>query len=207
MISIDTATLSAQDNYKLLTGSIIPRPIAWVTTLSESGVLNAAPFSYFSIIASTPPLISVSIQRKQGVMKDTASNALAAEAFVVHVVDESNVGAANCTAAPLPPEESEVSLAGLTPVASEAVVVPGILEAKIRMECVLEQTFPLGDDGSGPTCDLLIGRVVRYHLASDVYQDGYILAEQLRPVSRLAGRAYASLGQIFHMERPGEPTR
>lgn len=93
-------------NYKLLIGSIIPRPIAFVTTLTPDGVLNGAPFSYFSIISSQPPLISVSIQRKHGVMKDTARNAIEIGSFVVHIVDESTVEAVNITAANLSPDEA-----------------------------------------------------------------------------------------------------
>jgi flavin reductase (DIM6/NTAB) family NADH-FMN oxidoreductase RutF len=202
MISIDPTTQSERENYKLLIGSIIPRPIAFVTTLSKEGVLNAAPFSYFSIVASQPPLISVSIQRKQGVMKDTSRNAIDIGAFVVHIVDESTVEAVNQTAANLPSNESEVTLAGLTPIASELVLVPGIQQSKIRMECLLEQAIPLGGIQSLPGCDLIIGRVVRFHIADDVYENGNIIVEKLNPVSRLAGSYYATIGKQFEIERP-----
>ncbi len=203
MIVLDPAALSARDNYKLLTSSVIPRPIALVTTRSREGVLNAAPFSYFSIVASEPPLLSISVQRKQGVMKDTARNAIDAGAFVVHVVDESNVQAANQAAANLPSDESEVSWAGLTPAASEAIEVPGIQEAKIRMECVLDQSIGLGGSNEQePTCDLLIGRVVRFHFAEEVYRDGSVLADPLQPVSRLGGNDYAAVGRQFDLDRP-----
>lgn len=178
MIVIDPAAQTERGNYKLLIGSIVPRPVALVSTLSKDGVLNVAPFSYFSIVSSQPPMLSVSVQRRQGIMKDTARNAMDSKAFVVHIVDESNVQAANQAAASLPPDQSETELAGLTPVASEAIVVPGIKEAKIRMECVLEQliSLVLGEHGSEPSCDLLIGRVVRFHIAEDVYEEenGYI---------------------------------
>ncbi|WP_309121802.1 flavin reductase family protein [Paenibacillus sp.] len=202
MISIDPAQRTARDNYKLLIGSIIPRPIAFVTTVSDIGVLNAAPFSYFSIVSSAPPMISVSVQRKSGTRKDTARNAIGAGAFVVHIVDETNVEAVNRTAAGLPSDESEVTYAALTPVASEAIAVPGVREAKIRMECVLEKALELGGTDAEPACDLLIGRVVRFHLAEEVYQGGYILADRLQPVSRLAGNEYAALGKSFTLERP-----
>jgi flavin reductase (DIM6/NTAB) family NADH-FMN oxidoreductase RutF len=202
MISIDPAQQSERDNYKLLIGSIIPRPIAFVTTLSNDGVLNAAPFSYFSIVSSVPPLLSVSVQRKQGAMKDTARNATENGALVIHIVDESAVEAVNQTAASLPPGESEVALAGLTPVASETIVVPGVKEAKIRMECKLEQSIPLGGSGEVPGCDLLICRVVRFHIADDIYENGRINAERLKPVSRLAGNDYAALGRQFAIVRP-----
>jgi len=202
MLAIDPKELTARDNYKLLIGTIVPRPIAFVTTLGEDGTLNAAPFSFFNIVASDPPMISVSVQRKQGVQKDTARNAIAQGAFVVHIVDEDNVEAVNRTAASLPPDESEVALAGLTEAASSRIAVPGVTEAKVRMECVLESAVPLGGTGDTPACDLLIGRVVAFHLDEAIYKGGYILADVLKPVSRLAGNDYAKLGEQFTIERP-----
>ena len=105
VISIDPNTQSEQDIYKLLIGSVVPRPIAFVTTLSEDGVLNAAPFSYFSILTSNPPMLSVSVQRKNGTAKDTARNAMQSGELVIHIVDEDTVEAVNETAANLPPDE------------------------------------------------------------------------------------------------------
>ncbi|WP_433945344.1 flavin reductase family protein [Paenibacillus sp. SN-8-1] len=202
MISIDPAMQEDRDNYKLLIGSVVPRPIALVTTLTEDGVLNAAPFSYFSIISSTPPLLSVSVQRKKGQMKDTARNAIRQRELVIHIVDETNVEAANQAAASLPPGESEVTAAGLTPVDSEAVHVPGLAEAKFRMECVLEHAYELGGTDGEPGCDLLIARVVRFQVAEEIIQGGRIDAKKLAPVSRMAGDYYSTLGQLFSLERP-----
>jgi flavin reductase (DIM6/NTAB) family NADH-FMN oxidoreductase RutF len=202
MISIDPAKQSDLANYKLLIGSVVPRPIAFVTTLSRDGVLNAAPFSYFSIVASQPPLLSISVGRKQGVMKDTSRNAIDTGALVVHITDEMILPQVNETSANLPPSESEVERAGFTPVASEVIIVPGVLEAKIRMECLLEQAIPLGASGDQPACDLLIGRVVRFHFSEDVYENGHINIDKLNPISRLAGTYYAKLGMQFSMDRP-----
>lgn len=203
MLSIDPTGQSVQDNYKLLIGSIVPRPIAFVTTQSKEGVLNAAPFSFFNIVTANPPMVAVSVQRKPGgVQKDTARNAAIAGEFVVHISDESYIEAINVTAANLPPEESEVDLAGLTAIPSELVSVPGIAEARIRMECVLEQSLPLGGSEASPACDLLIGRVVRFHVDEALYENGRISAEALKPVSRLAGSDYAKLGEQFSIERP-----
>lgn len=203
MLSIDPTGQSVQDNYKLLIGSIVPRPIAFVTTQSKEGVLNAAPFSFFNIVTANPPMVAVSVQRKPGgVQKDTARNAAIAGEFVVHISDESYIEAINVTAANLPPEESEVDLAGLTAIPSELVSVPGIAEARIRMECVLEQSLPLGGSKASPACDLLIGRVVRFHVDEALYENGRISAEALKPVSRLAGSDYAKLGEQFSIERP-----
>lgn len=202
MLSIDPNSQSERDNYKLLTGSIIPRPVAFITTLSDSGVLNAAPFSYFSIVTANPPMVSVSVQRKNGERKDTARNAVSAGEYVVHISDEFNVAGINKTAANLPPDESEVLLAGLTPAASESIAVPGVAEARIRMECVLEQAIPLGGTAEAPACDLLIGRVVRFHVAEELYSSGRIDAARLAPVARLAGNDYSKLGERFQLERP-----
>lgn len=202
MISIDPAMQSERENYKLLIGSVIPRPIAFVTTLSQDGVLNAAPFSYFSVVSSTPPMLSVSVQRRNGVMKDTARNANEMGALVIHIIDESSIEAVNRTAANLPPHESEVDSSGLTPVASDMIAVPGIAEAKFRMECVLERSLPLGGSSEAPACDLLIARVVRFQIAEDIYDNGRIDPAKLNPVSRLAGSSYSTLGKLFSINRP-----
>ncbi|MFS0725456.1 flavin reductase family protein [Paenibacillus sp. 1P07SE] len=202
MLSIDPAGQSDRDNYKLLIGSIVPRPIALVTTLSPVGVLNAAPFSYFNIVSSRPPMLSVSVQRRQGEPKDTARHAMAAGEFVVHVTDTSYLEKMNQTAANLPPEASEVELAGLTSVPSEVVAVPGLAEARIRMECVLEQSLALGVAGETPTTDLLLGRIVRFHIDAELYHEGRIDIARLDPVSRLAGSDYARLGEVISLPRP-----
>lgn len=202
MISIDPAVQNERDNYKLLISSVVPRPIAFVTTLSQQGILNGAPFSYFSIVSSNPPLLSVSVQRKNGDMKDTARNAIARGELVVHIVDEASVEAINQTAVALPPDESEVVFAGLTPINSEAVKVQGIAESKFRMECVLEHAFELGGTEGTPGCDLLIARVVRFWVSEEVLQDGGIDATKLAPVSRMAGNFYSTLGRMFTIKRP-----
>ncbi|TFE02182.1 flavin reductase family protein [Jeotgalibacillus salarius] len=202
MLSINPENQSERDNYKLLTGGIIPRPIAFVTTESETGVLNAAPFSYFNIVSADPPMISVSVQRKAGEQKDTARNAEFKNEFVVHIVDESNVEKVNQTSANLPADESEVELAELTTVDSEAISVPGLAESRFRMECVLEQNVQLGRHDGKPAADLLIGRVVRFHIDEAIYENGRIHADVLKAVSRLAGSNYAKLGEVFSLERP-----
>ncbi|OCT16491.1 hypothetical protein A8709_02310 [Paenibacillus pectinilyticus] len=202
MLGIDPATQTERNNYKLLIGSIIPRPIAFVTTLSSEGVLNAAPFSYFTIVTADPPMVAVSVQRKQGVRKDTSRNAVDTGEFVVHIADESYIDQINQAAAALPPEESEVALTGLTPVASSRIRVPGVAEASIRMECVLEQVVPLGGTKESPSADLLIGRVVFFHINETLIDHGHIDPQQLKPVSRLAGSSYAKLGELFTLDRP-----
>ncbi|MGG1679953.1 flavin reductase family protein [Neobacillus sp. NRS-1170] len=201
MLSIDPATNTERENYKFLIGSIIPRPIAFVTTISKDGILNGAPFSYFNIVTANPPMISLAIQRPEGRQKDTARNIIEAKEFVVHIVDEQNVEKVNKTAAILPPDQSEIELANLTPIDSIKISVPGVGEAKIRMECVLEHSVELGGSES-PGSDLIIGKVVQFHIDNEIYDKGRINPGGLAAVSRLAGNNYAKIGEIFEIERP-----
>ncbi|MER2046984.1 MAG: flavin reductase family protein [Solibacillus sp.] len=202
MKKIDPKQISERENYKFLIGSIIPRPIAFVTSISEDGVVNAAPFSFFNIVSSNPPMISVSIQRKKGEPKDTARNIRAKEQFVVHIVDTENVEQVNKTAANLPPDESEIAVAGLSLVKSEKIDVPGVKEAKVRLECVLEKALELGGDDENAGCDLIVGKVVYYHIVESLYEDGRIDPKGLGAISRLAGNDYAKIGEQFTIERP-----
>ncbi|MFJ7638037.1 flavin reductase family protein [Peribacillus sp. NPDC097206] len=202
MISINPESLSERENYKFLTGSIIPRPIALITTQSETGIINAAPFSFFNIVSSNPPMLSVSVQRKKGVQKDTARNAIKSGEFIVHITDEDIVEDVNQTAAELRPEESELTLTKFTTVASDKVAVPGLKEAKVRFECKLERAIPLAGSVDDPGCDLLIGRVVCYHINQGIYHEGRIDQNGLKPVARLAGQTYTKLGELFELQRP-----
>ncbi|PTI42782.1 hypothetical protein BU056_00575 [Staphylococcus succinus] len=193
--------LSDVQNYKLLSGSIIPRPIAFVTSQNKNGVLNAAPFSFFNIVNNAPPMISISVQRAGGKRKDTALNIEEVGEFVVHITDENNVENVNITAAQLNPEENELDHTKFTLVDSENITVPGIKEAKIRLECKLNQIVEIGskDDGA----DLIISEVVMYHIDEHIYfGDSKIDALKLEPVARLAGNDYAKLGDTFTIERP-----
>ena len=124
-----------RENYKFLIGSIIPRPIAFITTQSEDGVVNAAPFSYFNIVSANPPMISVSVQRRDGMMKDTARNIMNTKEFVVHIVDQGILRDVNETAAELDMDESEITRTHFTLVSSDKISVPAVNEAKIRFEC------------------------------------------------------------------------
>ena len=202
MISINPKDNSERENYKLLTGTIIPRPIAFVTTLSVEKIVNGAPFSYFNIVCSNPPMIAISISRRNDQLKDTARNIYNNKEFVVHIVDQDNVQQINETAATLPYNESELTLANLTKVKSTVVDVPGIKESKARLECKLVHSLTLGGSGENPASDLFIGEVVHFHFEEEVYDNGYVFADKLDAVSRLAGNDYASLGERFTIERP-----
>jgi flavin reductase (DIM6/NTAB) family NADH-FMN oxidoreductase RutF len=201
MLTFKPHDFTERENYKLLIGSIIPRPIAFVTTISNERIVNAAPFSYFNIVSANPPMISIAIQRKNGGMKDTARNILDNAEFVVHIVDNDNVHDVNQTSATMPAEQSELDGTELHLVPSQEIAVPGIREAKIRFECKLEKHIDLGE-GEHTTTDLIIGKIARYHIDDSIYHDGKIDPRGLDAVSRLAGANYATLGDIFAIERP-----
>ncbi|GGO06151.1 flavin reductase family protein [Saccharibacillus kuerlensis] len=209
MYNLDPQKLDSKLVYKLMTGTIVPRPIAWVTSQSrEQGAVNAAPFSYFGMISSDPPLVGISVVRQaNGEMKDTARNVTETGELVVQICDESLVEEMNKTAAPLPHGESEIDLTKLTLTASDAVSVPGIAEAKVRLECRLESHVPIKTDDGRITHDLLIARIVRFQLDESIYDEerGYIRTDQLRPIARLAGSEYAELGRLFAIPRPTRP--
>ncbi|MBU8907445.1 flavin reductase family protein [Desertibacillus haloalkaliphilus] len=200
---IDPKQLSRKDNYKLLIGSVLPRPIAFVTSQSTTGVLNAAPFSFYNVVTADPPLISVSVGRKpNGVQKDTSLNICNQQEFVVHVVDEGNVEQVNASSADFPHDVSEVEEIGLTKIPSHKVGVPSIKEAKIKLECRLHKVIPLGGSEEAPHADLIIGEVVCFDIDDSVYEDGKISTDALAPLSRLAGTDYGKLGERFSKPRP-----
>jgi flavin reductase (DIM6/NTAB) family NADH-FMN oxidoreductase RutF len=198
---LDPKDLTQRENYKLLIGSIIPRPVAVVSTQSPDGIVNIAPFSFFNIVSSEPVILSLAIQRKEGELKDTARNLLATKEAVVHILDQTNVQEANKTAALLPADQSELTVSGCTTTTSKTIAVPGLKEANVRLETILHQHVPIKKDQQ-TTADLLLLEVVGYQIAEDVYQDGKIDPRALQAVSRLAGNSYATIGEIFDIKRP-----
>ncbi|EPH64960.1 flavin reductase family protein [Enterococcus casseliflavus] len=198
---LDPNDLTQRENYKLLIGSIIPRPVAVVSTQSTDGIVNIAPFSFFNIVSSEPVILSLAIQRKEGELKDTARNLLATKEAVVHILDQTNVQEANKTAALLPADQSELTVSGFTTTTSKMIAVPGLKEASVRLETILHQHVPIKKDQQ-TTADLLLLEVVGYQIAEDVYQDGKIDPRALQAVSRLAGNSYATIGEIFDIKRP-----
>ncbi|WP_430616109.1 hypothetical protein IGI71_000205 [Enterococcus sp. DIV1279b] len=198
---LDPKDLTQRENYKLLIGSIIPRPVAVVSTQSADGIVNIAPFSFFNIVSSEPVILSLAIQRKEGELKDTARNLLATKEAVVHILDQTNVQEANKTAALLPADQSELTVSGFTTTTSKTIAVPGLKEANVRLETILHQHVPIKKDQQ-TTADLLLLEVVGYQIAEDVYQDGKIDPRALQAVSRLAGNSYATIGEIFDIKRP-----
>lgn len=199
-------TLNPSQRYKLLSGSLIPRPIAWVTTLGPkpNQVVNLAPFSFFSALPTPTPLVSLAIGRVNRRPKDTANNILTNKEAVIHLVDQSLAQAMNQTAASLPSEQSELDLTHLTTVPSQTVAVPSLAEPKIRFETTLYQHVPINGSNDQVAADLLILKVTDFYFADSVIDPKtyHIDAEAFDPLARLAGPTYGKIDGIFDMIRP-----
>ncbi|WP_332815987.1 flavin reductase family protein [Ramlibacter sp.] len=186
------ADLDAPQAYRLLTGVVVPRPIAWVTSRSPEGVVNLAPFSAFTYVSTRPPMVGFNAGRRAGRRKDTANNILATGEFVVHVVDESLLGPMHESSAEHPAEVSEAELLGLSWTASERVAVPRLVAPRVAMECRFHSATPYGDTGA----EFVVGEVLVFHVGDGFIADGKIDSAKLNPVCRLAGPNYATLGRI-----------
>ncbi|MCK1169125.1 flavin reductase family protein [Streptococcus uberis] len=202
MLSLEKTDLSPQEQYKILIGTVIPRPIAFVSTISKEGIVNLAPFSFYNIVSYQPTILSISILRKNGVMKDTARNILESGEAVVHSVSKNYLAQVNQAAKNLDFNQSELALTGMTLVDSTKVKTPGVQEALTRFEAQLFQHLPIKDSFNQTVADLMLLEVVHFHLDETVYQETHVLAEQLKPMSRLAGSDYSEIGKITSLERP-----
>jgi flavin reductase (DIM6/NTAB) family NADH-FMN oxidoreductase RutF len=199
--SIDPAALDITSCYKLLIGSVIPRPIAFVTTLNTNESVNAAPFSAFNMVTAKPMSVVFSVGIKpNGELKDTLKNIYRTGDFVVNSVGSWMVEAVNYCALDLSYGESELTAAGLTTLPSEVVAPPRVREASIQMECKLLQTVDIGGGAPGSSV-LVIGEVVRYHIDSAALEGGRVSAERLQPVARIGGLQYSLIGDVFELSR------
>jgi flavin reductase (DIM6/NTAB) family NADH-FMN oxidoreductase RutF len=199
-MQLDPQTMPQQSLYKLLIGCVVPRPIAWVSSLSETGVANVAPFSFFMGVCGDPPTIAFSSGLRQGGKKDTVNNLEYSGDFVVNVVDDDLAEQMNLSSGEYPPEVDEFVLTGLTAAPSIKVQAPRVAEAPINLECRVAQIIPVG---RGPH-SLVLGEIVYFHVRDELYHDGRIDMHALRPVGRLAGNLYSHIHDIFEMKRPVE---
>lgn len=192
---VDPGNLSGKDAYKLLIGSVVPRPIAWISTVGADGINNLAPFSFYTVASRNPPTLCISIGERSddlGPVKDSLKNIRDTESFVVNVVSVSLANAMHESSGGHPPEADEFEAAGLSAVSSGAVEAPRVGEALISMECRLDRIIPVGED------HLVLGTVVLFHIRDDLYENGRIDLEALDPLGRLAGN-YTKLGGIFDL--------
>jgi flavin reductase (DIM6/NTAB) family NADH-FMN oxidoreductase RutF len=202
--SVDPEGLDPRAVYKLLIGSIVPRPIAWVSSLSADGIANLAPFSFFTIVSTVPPMVSVTFVRRghsdETPDKDTLANIKATGEYAINVVPASLAQPMARSSHPYEADVDEFERVGLTPVESELIAAPQVAEAPISMECRLETTVRPGSD------TVAIGRVLRFHFRGGLLlPNGRIDVETLDPLGRLAGD-YASISTPFPVPLdPDEP--
>ncbi len=200
-MDIDLTSLSTRERYAWMIGSILPRPIAFVSTISPGGVVNLAPFSYFNGVSSTPPVLSVAIgPKRSGVQKDTIRNIEATGEFVVNIVTEAIGEAMVKTSGDYAPDVSEFDVSGLTRVPSSVVRPPRVAECPIAFECRVHQIVKVGP--AGFETSLVLGSVVSLHVDESVVTSGAPDPGKIRPLARLGGNLYAGLGPLRAIERP-----
>jgi len=198
MQEIRPADLTGDAAYKLLCGLVVPRPIAWVSTQSGDGVSNLAPFSCFTFVSHRPPMLGVSIGRRPQGLKDTARNIHETREFVVHIGDEALLDPLHRSGADFPPEVSEADLLGLELAPSRLVMPLRVVRAPVAMECCLHTVIDLGSN------QFFVGEIQLFHIREGLAVDNKVDSARLRPLSRLGGPNYATLGQIIGMTPQAE---
>jgi flavin reductase (DIM6/NTAB) family NADH-FMN oxidoreductase RutF len=196
---LDPEAIDHADFHRFLIGVVIPRPIAWVSSIGQDGHRNLSPFSFFNAVASRPPLLSVSINDRAGQPKDTLRNLTETKDFVVNIVDEPLHARMVETSGDWAPDVDEFALTGLTAAVSDVVKSPRVAEAPVSMECVLERIIEF--EGTS----LVIGRIVRAHARDDLFKNGRVDPLELRPVARLGGNGYSLVRDVVEMARPRVP--
>ena len=199
---IDPHATDYQDVYKLLIGAIVPRPIAFVSTLSPEGIRNLAPFSFFTGVSANPPIVCFCPVQRTGPnpRKDTLRNVTATREFVVNIVSEEFAEKMNVCSAEFPPDVDEFEASGLTPVASDLIKPPRVKEAHIHMECKLYLTIEMSELPGGG--NLVIGQVVRFHIDDEYFDNFKVDPDKLRAIGRMGGSLYTRTRDRFEMIRP-----
>jgi flavin reductase (DIM6/NTAB) family NADH-FMN oxidoreductase RutF len=192
---IDAASLDPTETYRLLIGSVVPRPIAWVTTGIPPAPVNLAPFSSFAWVSQHPAMLGFTINRRPTGLKDTSRNIERDREYVVNVASDDQLDELHASSEALGPDVSEPEILGLDLAPSRFVSVPRLAAAPISMECVHERTISFSPTGG----DFHVGRVVGWHIDDAVMQDGRIDVELLRPLGRLAGPRYTRLGEVIEL--------
>ncbi len=187
--------------YRVLTGVVVPRPIAFVSTAAADGAVNLAPYSFFNAVAYDPPTVIFSSSRNAGnKSKDTLRNVEETGEFVVNVVVDDIATAMNKTAAEFPENVDEFEIAGLTTLPSDIVKAPRVAESPVNMECRLEQVVSIGSPTEGH--GLVIGTILLMHIRDDIIDGHRINHANLKPTGRLAGNMYCHTADTFELARP-----
>ncbi|MEI4485345.1 flavin reductase family protein [Frigidibacter sp. MR17.14] len=194
----DFAELTPRERYKLLIGAVVPRPIAWVTTLSPEGRVNAAPFSFFNVLSSDPAILALGVENHgDGTFKDTGRNIRMTGEFTVNIVDHACLEAMNATAVPFPPEVDELAEAGLTAAPGVKVACPFIAEAPVALECRQHVTLNIGSNGR----EIVLGEVLAMHVrASIVNERMHIDPAGLDALGRMGGHGYSRSNETFDLK-------
>ncbi|KAL4067134.1 hypothetical protein V8B97DRAFT_2025233 [Scleroderma yunnanense] len=187
----------------LLVSGIVPRPIAFVSTVSETGVENLAPFSWFSMVCNQPPVVSISC-RTQPRVKDTPTNAKNGLGFTINIISEPFVENATATAIDAPPEFDEWEISGLTKAPSVYVKAPRVKESAFSMECELLQAIDITNPATGTCAATVILAHVKYiHVRKDVLDErGLVDITKFKPVTRLGGITFGRIGDVFRLPTP-----
>jgi flavin reductase (DIM6/NTAB) family NADH-FMN oxidoreductase RutF len=201
-VTIDPASTTVQNIYKLLIGSIVPRPIAFVSSLSADGVRNLAPFSFFTAISANPPVICFSpmVRPRDGSHKDTLNNIRTTGEFVVNIVSEDFAERMNITSGDYGPEVDEFEISDLTPIPSDMVEPARIGESRVNLECRLVQIVDVSTKPLGGS--LVLGEVLRFHVKDEAFEDFRIDPDVLKAIGRMGGQTYCRTHGRFEMPRP-----
>jgi len=202
-MNFDPADVRASVFYQQMIHCIVPRPIAWVSTISSAGITNVAPFSYFTGVGSRPPsLLFCPANNRQGESKDTLRNIQDTGEFVVNIVSSSVAEAMNATAAALPPQESEFDIDGLTALASVKVGAPRVSESPVQFECRKMHILNIGEGPGG--ANIVVGSIVHMHIDDNVIgAKDLVDPELLDAVGRMGGLSYCRTKDRFDLPRPG----
>ncbi len=202
-MDFDFSQTSAADRYKLMTASVTPRPIAWVTSQSAAGQRNAAPYSFFNMMSADPPLLSIGMmRRKDGSHKDSAANILETGEFVVNLVCYGDAEAMNLTSIDAPPGIDEIDFAHLQTLPSLAIAPPRVASAPVAMECRLFEKIEAG------RTTIVVGEVLHFHIADHVITSERLHVDTLAMdlVGRMHGAGwYSRSAELFQMARPAWP--
>jgi flavin reductase (DIM6/NTAB) family NADH-FMN oxidoreductase RutF len=192
---IDAAALDAADTYRLLVGSVVPRPIAWVTSGIPPRPVNLAPFSSFAWVSQHPAMLGFTVNRRATGRKDTIRNIEDAGEYVINIAGETMLATLHASSEWMSPDASEVEALGLELSASTFVRVPRLAGVPVSMECIHHQTIQFSPTGG----EFVVGRVVGWHIDDAVMVDGRIDTELVRPLGRLAGPRYTGLGEVIEL--------